>query len=258
MGEAQGDRENKLHSDLDNSRETESGVEADTDVSAVAFGQAVSPKVSFAKAVGLEMQANMLKRLAGADAFFHVSETEAFDLNADEKSEKDERRGIAALRAQIEMITRQEERQRERDEWARTRSTVGGVTLDGEAWSKLAQRLRGDTELRDQIIAAFRRRGMSETEAEARFERVAEVAEIAAIPESQRTAQQQQKVDHANADRTFREDMKVVSAKAGIRMSGANSDLNTSFESAASGVSPPAVEKPTSMPVVRLDVGVGM
>lgn len=44
-------------------------------------------------------------------------------------------------------------------------------------WDKLAERLRNDEDLRRRVIDVLKARGMSDDEAEARYDRVTQVAE---------------------------------------------------------------------------------
>lgn len=55
---------------------------------------------------------------------------------------------------------------------------------------------------------------MSEGEAKRRYERVADVAELAAIPESQRTEAQTHKYEQAQADPAFKQDMREANAQS--------------------------------------------
>ena len=118
------------------------------------------------------------------------------------QQEHDDEAG-AQLAATFEEI----EHQREREEWSHTLSTVGGVEMTGAEWRTLAQRLRDDQDLHRRLIEAFEKRGMTEAEAETRYERVADVAEIAAIPPGQRTEEQTAAFEKANADPSFNADM---------------------------------------------------
>lgn len=132
------------------------------------------------------------------------------------RMDQDERRREAVRESEddnlsaLANIAQQEREEREREEWARTKSTVAGVTMTGTEWAQLAERLRNDGELREEIMAAFRKRGMSEEEAERRYERVADITAIAAKPESQRTEQEAEDFEKAKADPSFEQDMNVV------------------------------------------------
>lgn len=165
------------------------------------------------------------------------------DPNSPEAKREREERADAAINAQMAIL-----QQQERAEWARTPSTVGGVTMTGEEWDKLAKRLRNDDELRERVLTAFQKRGISETEAEARYERVADVAEIMAIPPSQRTAEEKETVRKADADPTFKQDMtdmKDIAAPASQHGAAAKSplELNRQFSGAATAT---VSEKPAA------------
>lgn len=144
------------------------------------------------------------------------------------------------------------QQQQERDEWARTSSTVGGVTMTGSDWSKLATKLRNDEELRRKVTAAFKARGMSDEEAQARYDRVADVAEIAAIPPSQRTDAQKETIRDANADPAFKQDMETVQSFArNSEVARPKSQLNEQFAQASTGENIPTANPP-SMPTVSV------
>ena len=119
---------------------------------------------------------------------------------------KKKREADADDRADQQLSLILQEQQRERETWMLTPSTVGGVTMTGEEWSELSKRLRSDDDLRARIMDAFMRRGMTEAEAERRYDRVADIAEIMAIPPAQRTEEQQAKVEKADADPTLKQD----------------------------------------------------
>lgn len=99
-------------------------------------------------------------------------------------------------------------REREREEWAKTKSTVAGVTMTGGEWAQLAERMRNDEEFRRKLIETFEARGMSQAEAEARYERVADISEIAAKPPGQRSEQEAETFKRAQADQTLAQDLK--------------------------------------------------
>lgn len=129
--------------------------------------------------------------------------------NPDDRRRENKRETDSNMSQWADLV--QQERE-ERDQWARTSSTVGGVTKTGAGWQAFADHLREDDELHQRIIEAFRKRGMTEEEAEERYERVIDIAEIAAMPPSQRTEEQQQQFEKAQADPTFQRDMSEANA----------------------------------------------
>jgi hypothetical protein len=134
------------------------------------------------------------------------------------------------------MSEESERREREREEWSRTTSTVAGVSMTGAEWAKLAERLRNDEDLHRRLIEIYRARGMTGAEAEARYDRVAEIAGIAAIPPNQRTDVQRGKIESAESDPSFKRDMNEASDAAKSYMTAKPpSATNAAFTSAATG-----------------------
>lgn len=152
------------------------------------------------------------------------------------------------------MMTQEQRRRREQEQWSRTKSTVGGVTMTGSEWAELAQRLRNDDDLRRRVIEAFEGRGMSRDEAEARYERAAQVAEAAAIPPSQRNDEQKRVIKSAESDPTYKRDMDDIE-RARQKMLGPSheSSLSREFDAASNNAkveqAPAAIESPTPKPV---------
>lgn len=107
-------------------------------------------------------------------------------------------------------VVQQQREEREREEWAKTKSTVAGVTMTGAEWAQLAERLRSDSKFKDDVITAFRQRGMTQEEAEQRFDRVADVTSIAAKPPSQRTEAEAERFEKAQADPKIQVDLKEI------------------------------------------------
>lgn len=191
--------------DLRHNNENDAGAQVNASLYKLA---ATFGPVSFPKGMPNYKQIAILEnaeRERSADGNFFV------DGPDEERRREEKRNGDDNLSRLADIVA---EEQQERDRWSRTQSTVGGVTKTGAEWVTFAKRLREDDELREQIIAAFRKRGMSEEEAERRYERVADVAEIAAIPESQRTEAQTHKYEQAQADPAFKQDMREANAQS--------------------------------------------
>ena len=120
--------------------------------------------------------------------------------------------------------------------------------MTGSEWAELAQRLRNDEDLHRRVIEAFEGRGMSHSEAEARYERAAQVAEAAAIPPSQRSEEQKRVIKSAESDPTYKRDMNVIKAEMGESQAlSSNSELSGRF-AAASNDAPAAVESAAQAP----------
>lgn len=132
-----------------------------------------------------------------------------FERNRKSRTER-EAEELEQLRDKVAIIADQQ--QREREEWSKKLSTVGGVTMSGEQWADLSKRLREDEKFREQVIDAFKARGMSEDEATARADRAADVADAASVPPSQRNDKQKKAIADAEADPTFRSDMRTITA----------------------------------------------
>jgi hypothetical protein len=152
------------------------------------------------------------------------------------------------------VMAQEERRRREQEEWSRMKSTVGGVTMTGSEWAELAQRLRNDDDLRRRVIEAFEGRGMSRSEAEARYERAAQVAEAAAIPPSQRNEEQKRVIKNAESDPTYKRDMDDIErTRQKMRGPSSESNLSREFDAASNNAkveqAPAAIESPTPKPV---------
>lgn len=144
-----------------------------------------------------------------------------------------------------------QQQQAERDTWAHTRSTVGGVTMEGTEWADLANRLRGDDALRQEILDMFIQRGMTRDEAERRYDRMQKVAEAAAIPPSQRSEDQKHVIDEANADPTFKRDVADATSLLAEKQEAGAKPLNATFGTAASG-SPAEAATTTDSPAPKV------
>jgi hypothetical protein len=158
-------------------------------------------------------------------------------LSREERQRREDEKNSSYFEA---MMTQEQRRRREQEEWSRTKSTVCGVTMTGSEWAELAQRLRNDDDLRRRVIEAFEGLGMSHSEAEARYERAAQVAEAAAIPPSQRNDEQKRVIKSAESDPTYKSDMNVIKAEMGESQAlSRNSELSETFATASNGAAPP-------------------
>jgi hypothetical protein len=187
-----------------NSTDIETNVDAASLVLAAAFGPVSFPPdmSDFLKAAILEKA----EQLRSADGQSGLDSR----LKSAQRNDRDED-GENNMAAWATLI---EQEQEEREEWARTRSSVGGVAMTGAEWKDFAKKLREDDKLREEILEAFVRRGMTRDEAERRYQRVIDIAEIAAIPPSQRTEEQQHEFEKAQADPTFKADVSEAAAFA--------------------------------------------
>lgn len=237
-------------------------VDAAALATALSFGATVPPLgLSFAKALAIETEASMAQRLEGAENFMLGADTDR-QFGGKARADRDRDADENSINYAVTLLDQNErERRRVQEEWSHKTSTVAGVTMDNSAWFALAKRLREDDELRSKVVAAFEARGMTADAANARYDRVAEIAEIAAIPPSQRTDEQNETFRKAQADPTLKSDLETVKRFAGDDpTSDKASNFNGSFARAATGSAPAATSTlpaPIVRPVTTVD-GMGM
>lgn len=216
-----------------------------------AFFQKLSLRVPFAQASRVEAEAEMAMRLEGAENFTNDTTLRLQPRRGqDTESDENETAPRTFLRAALDQIKREQERQRE--EWSRTRSTVAGVPMSGAEWAALSRLMRSDNEFRQKLLDAFMARGMTLDEAEERYDRVADVAEIAAIPPEQRTEEQNQIIREADADPEFKRDMAEATRELGNKAAPA-SGLSSQFGQSAAGI--PNAPAPAQQAVVTIVPG---
>lgn len=158
--------------------------------------------------------------------------------------------------AQYAQLVRQEHEEREREEWARTKSTVGGVTMTGAEWERFAARLRNDEDLRRRLIEAFEKDGATREEAELRVDRAAKAAKAASKPPGQRDEDERKLL----ADRQVGEDLQMANSfrEKGPVSDHSASSLSGRFETAANGPvspEPPSSAAAASRPTVTIASG---
>lgn len=211
-----------------------------TYVAALAFNNAALPSnmPEWLKAA-IEARADELRSDPGNIMLIDAAATREFkQKQADEANEE--------FVSQIVQIAQQQER--EREEWAHTKSTVAGVTMTGAEWAELAQRLKNDDSLRQEVLDLFIQRGMTREQAERRYDRIQAVAEAASVPPSQRSEDQKRVISDANADPTIMRDLQDVAALAEKNEIAAKPALHGAFESAVNnsgtGISNPQAEAP--------------
>ena len=200
---------------LDREEDSERQVDTATLVAAKTFGSIALPKnISAAKAAFIEAAADTAQNAVGAENFVIGVNGPINEPTRAERQRHADEDNLDYLISIGEEAQEQRRLEREREEWSHTRSTVGGVTMTGAEWRKLAERLRTDDDLHRRLIDAFEKRGMTAAEAETRYVRVADVAGIAAIPEGQRTEDQVAAFERAKADPAFSQDMRDVERAA--------------------------------------------
>lgn len=225
-------------------------VDAASYLAASVFGSVVVPLgLSFAKAAAIDMQANFALQLEGAENFSKLSGGPIDQRLSAARDEDADKTQSVLLSVLLDENERQQER--EREEWARKESSIGGVTMTGAQWSDMAKRLRTDEELQRKLIEMFKARGMSEADAVKRVERVADVSEAMGVPPSHRTEEQREIVRQAKADPTFEQDMRhAVAVSQQSPSAVTHSGFNAEFERAAQGSEQPDSGQPgTNVPM---------
>jgi len=186
------------------------GMQVDTAmaVAARSFGQSLSIRMPFWKAAAIEAQANQVQNLDADKTIIGNGGPIGQKSREQLKAERDEE-NTEQFRQMVAFIA---EEQREREEWERTRSSIGSVEMTGREWGEFADRLRNDDKLRRKIIDALEAQGMSEAEANRRYERVAAVADAMKVPPSQRTEEQTALIEKSKNDPVFANDMKTANS----------------------------------------------
>lgn len=174
-------------------------------VASRAFGGGISLRIPFWKATAIEAEAGRVQNLDADKTLIGsggpIGQKSREQLKAEQEEESRER--LSTLLALVED-------QREFEEWLRTKSSIGGVEMTGREWGEFADRLRNDEKLRQKIIDAFEAQGMSEAEANSRYERVTNVADAMKVPPSQRTEEQTALIEKAKTDPAFGSDIKTA------------------------------------------------
>jgi len=167
------------------------------------------------------------------------------------KAERNKKAGDEAADYLSILSEKFEREEREREEWSHTVSTVAGVSMTGKEWAQLAERLRNDEDLHRRLIEIYRARGMTGAEAEARYDRIAEVATIAAIPPSQRTEAQKVTMKDANSEPSIGRDLADARTAMSKNDLPAPSGFNTAFGNAASGSDAAVAAAPANQPAPK-------
>lgn len=201
-------------------------VGAATLVAAAIYGGAPL-NVSFAKAAAIEAEAELIKQQDGMENFISASGNVAVKSRSEKEKEQDEK-ALELLSSILEELESEKQREREREEWSRTLHSFGRVEMTGAEWQSFSDALRGDTELRRWLVERAQRNGHTETEAEAIADEVADISNIMAIPESQRTPEQRQRLQTAQGNPELREYMEAA-ADRHRRERGASNERENSL-----------------------------
>lgn len=208
MGEVRTGADNDI--DLHHGRDDKhDGMQVDTAmaVAARAFGAPLSLKIPFWKAAAIEAEAGRVQNLDADKTMIGnggpIGQKSREQLKADKDEESNDQ-----LRQFVAFVAEEE---RVREEWMRTKSSIGGVEMTGREWAEFADRLRNDDKLRRKIIDAYEAQGLSEAEANRRYDRVTDVADAMKVPPSQRTEEQTALIEKAKGDPSFSTDVKTAS-----------------------------------------------
>lgn len=226
--------------------ETTDSISLDSEVKSLGFDlTAYAVALAFnsvALPAGMTETAKSAVLARAADIREAAKEGSVLDVLSDAGA-KEKRRKDADETASVQAGFILQQQQREREEWLERQITVAGTTMKGAQWQELSKRLREDEGFRERLMQLYIARGMSKEQAEARVDRVAEVAEIAATPESQRTDEQRDIIRNAQVDPSFKRDVADAEQVIGKENKPiASSELNGSFAKAVQGPSTTATE----------------
>ena len=104
-----------------------------------------------------------------------------------ERLEEEEEKSAAFIELMGDGIEKEQERQRERSEWASQMHSYAGVEMTREEWGQFADALRGDTPLRRWLVEDIMKKGKSREEATRQADQIALLARMQSIPESEWT-----------------------------------------------------------------------
>lgn len=221
----------------DNIEDAGTQVDASALALAAVFGPvSFPPNMSEAVKAMVMDRAEQMRNAAGDFALDNRSAAERL------KDEKDRAQGNDNLSLLAQLA---QEQQAEREEWMRTRSTVGGVTMTGQEWQDFAKRLREDDRLRAEILEIFVRRGATREEAEHRYETMIDAAEAAATPPAQRSEAQQRLLSDPQvvADLELADSFRQKGPEP--QKTGTTAEFQTAaLGQAATGPAVPTIERP--------------
>lgn len=222
-------------------------IDPQVDVASLSLAATFGP-VAFPKGMPEHLKQSILEKA-------EQTRTADGSIGGNQMANDDRRRQAEREEAEENLSTwanaaQQQREEREREEWAKSKSTVAGVTMTGAEWAQLAERLRSDSKFKEDIIAAFRQRGMTEDEAEQRYERVTDITSIAAKPPSQRTEAEAERFEKAQADPKIQIDLKDIE-----RINARDTELAASRPNEAHTSEPAKIEP--ARPTIALADGPG-
>lgn len=162
---------------------------------------------SFAQVAAIQSQANYLQNSPEAAPFLNKSSVQGGNYAA-RNDDDDKDPALEAFRAGVEAL--EQRREQERQLWAQTSSTFGNVTMTGAEWGAFSKDLSSEGALREWLIEKLRKDGKTKDEAEKYADRLAEIARIQAIPESQRTEAERKVWEEAMRDKAARENLELA------------------------------------------------
>lgn len=199
-----------------------------------------------------EMKAAMAQRLPGTSEWNIGNGPGSLKNRSYAEREEDEKeQSLAHFGEMIDQIEEEQERDRERREWATQMHSYAGIEMTGEEWGKLAAALQGNTDARRRLIDALKKDGKSQADAEKEADQIALLAKMQSMPQSDWTPemraldrQLEQDPDLRNqwngylkraADLEFTSD---VRADRGAVTASQNVSVEARTEALASGVGP--------------------
>lgn len=178
----------------DNGHHDGQQVDTATIVAAKSFAD-FSIKAPFAVVAAIEAKVAQALATPDGELFIRASNITANTaVTAEEKSKAQQEK----FRDGMAVIEAEDKRQRERDEWAKTTSTFGNVTMTGAEWQAFSDDLKGDTPLRRWMIERLQKDGKTVEEAHEFANTMSVLLAIQAMPEGDRTEEQKKQLNEAN------------------------------------------------------------
>lgn len=132
-----------------------------------------------------EMKAAMAQRLPGTSEWNIGNGPGSLKNRSYAEREEDEKeQSLAHFGEMIDQIEEEQERDRERREWATQMHSYAGIEMTGEEWGKLAAALQGNTDARRRLIDALKKDGKSQADAEKEADQIALLAKMQSMPKS--------------------------------------------------------------------------
>ena len=131
-----------------------------------------------------EMKAAMAQRLPGTSEWNIGNGPGSLkNMTISERKEEEEEKSAAFLELMGDSIEVENERQRERHEWATQTHSYAGIEMTGEEWGQFADALQGETPLRRWLVEEIMKKGKSQAEATRQADQIALLARMQSMPE---------------------------------------------------------------------------